>query len=310
MSLTPAQIPGLIIAEEAIIYNTVAASMFIFWEHCITFNEEVDLIWRSKWNLVSLLCFVIRYMTLAIRVVELVFYTNVSGLIHPSLSQCIAWLRFEAASGQILFFSVEIVLIMRVFAFYGRNKLLLAGLITLFVCESCARIVILGITIPKIVIIPSPLSPNLHLGACLVEQVPALFSNYWVPGLIFESILFMLVAARFIQTKLHAEIDSPDVLIVFVRDGAWAFTLIFGVLLWSTLSFELTPVKGDVALTWLYSVLGFCGSRLILNLRGAAAERTALTDDEGLEFALQKGSNLGTAMTSGAGYTTGMESEL
>lgn len=88
--------------------------------------------------------------------------------------------------------------------------------------------------------------------------------------MVFESILFLLVVYQFVQTKRMAEISSPHILIVFVRDGAWAFALIFGthlsgvkysgyksdtttsyvaVLLWSTMSFELTPVKGDVGLT-------------------------------------------------------------
>lgn len=306
MALTAAEIPGLIIAEDAIIYNTVAASMFIFWEHCITFREEVDLIWRSQWSLVNVLFLVIRYMTLSIRIVELVFYTNVFGLIRPTPSNCVAWLRFEAAAGQILFFSVEIVLIMRVFAFYGRKWMLLFGVFALFALENAARITILGITIPKILIVPSPLPPNLHAGACLIVADPPLFSNYWVPGLIFESILFLLVMVRFVQTKLHAELDSPHVLVVFVRDGAWAFTVIFAVLLWNTLSFELTPVKGDVALTWLYSVLGCCGSRLVLNLRSAAVERMGLTGDEDFELDFQKGFITATG-TSGSGYTTATE---
>jgi len=260
MALTPAEIPALIIAEDAVIYNAVAASMFIFWDHCITFSQEVDLIWRSnKWGAINTLFLVIRYMTLSIRVVELVFYTNVFGLIRPTSSQCVAWIRFEAASGQILFFCVEIVLILRVFAFYGRKWRILFALLALFACESAVRITILGITMPKIITLPNPLPSNLHAGACLITVVPPLFSSYWVPALTFESILFLLVVYQFVQTKRHAEIGSPHILIVFVRDGSWAFTLIFAVLLWSTLAFELNPVKGDIGLTWLYSVLGFCG---------------------------------------------------
>ncbi|KAF8529366.1 hypothetical protein JB92DRAFT_2861729 [Gautieria morchelliformis] len=306
MALAAADIPALITAEDAIIYNTLAASMFIFWEHCITFNEEVDLIWRAKkWGTVNTLFVVMRYMAFSIRIVELVFYTNVFGLIRPSTSQCIAWLRFEAASGYILFFCVEVVLMMRVFAFYGRNRLLLVTLLALFACESAARITILGITMPNIVIVPNPLPPHLHAGACLIVSVPSIFSNYWVPGLIFESILFLLVVYQFIQTKRHAEIGSPHVLIVFVRDGAWAFSLIFAFLLWSALSYELTPVKGDVALTWVFSVLGFCGPRLILNLRSAGVD-SVQTIDEDPELEFQREDETGT---SGTGYTTASESK-
>ena len=50
-----------------------------------------------------------------------------------------------------------------------------------------------------------------------------------VPGLIFESFLFILVGVRFIRTRMEGGISMP-LLIVFVRDGTWAFVLIFGAL--------------------------------------------------------------------------------
>ena len=48
-----------------------------------------------------------------------------------------------------------------------------------------------------------------------------------VPGLIFESFLFILIAVRFIRTRIQEGISSTRFLVVFVRDGAWAFVLMF-----------------------------------------------------------------------------------
>ena len=49
-----------------------------------------------------------------------------------------------------------------------------------------------------------------------------------VPGLIFESFLFILVAVRFIRTRMEDGISNSPLLAVFVRDGTWAFVLMFG----------------------------------------------------------------------------------
>ena len=49
-----------------------------------------------------------------------------------------------------------------------------------------------------------------------------------VPGLIFESFLFILVAVRFVRTRMQECIGSTPLLVVFVRDGTWAFVLMFG----------------------------------------------------------------------------------
>lgn len=75
---------------------------------------------------------------------------------------------------------------------------------------------------------------------------------------------------------MDTQSESRPLLVVFVRDDAWAFLIIFAVSLWATLAYELTEHKGEVALTWHYSVLGFCGSRLILNLRSAGRNGTGV----------------------------------
>ena len=49
-----------------------------------------------------------------------------------------------------------------------------------------------------------------------------------VPSLIFETFLFILVAVRFIRMKMEGGMMGTPLLVVFVRDGTWAFVLMFG----------------------------------------------------------------------------------
>jgi hypothetical protein len=50
-----------------------------------------------------------------------------------------------------------------------------------------------------------------------------------LPGLLFESILFLLALYQFVQIKRHKDIvGNPPIHTVFIRDGAWAFVLMFG----------------------------------------------------------------------------------
>jgi len=274
MSLPTSDIPALIMIEDAQIYNAVAASMFIFWDHCITFGQEVNLIWSSKLSLVNVLFFIFRYLTFAFRIVDLLLYTDVNGLVPPSSSRCIAWVWLEATVGQILFASLGTLFLIRVFAFYGKSKLLLAVLAILFLCESAAEITILAISVPEMLIVPNRLPWNLHIPACLILNTPALYPKLWIPSLVVQSILFMLVAIKTIQTAIRESIHHQHLLVVFIRDGAWGFALIFAGLLWAALSTSHDLQKGEMALNWSYSLAGFCGSRLILNLRSAAEEST------------------------------------
>ncbi|KAF8884808.1 hypothetical protein BD779DRAFT_1535588 [Infundibulicybe gibba] len=61
-------------------YLTVVAATLIVFDHLITIQQEVDLIWRSPRNLTSFLYICNRYCTLTVIVVSLsyMFRTSVS----------------------------------------------------------------------------------------------------------------------------------------------------------------------------------------------------------------------------------------
>ena len=122
---------------------------------------------------------------------------------------------------------------------------LLAVLITLFTLERVSTLIIAIIAVPKFDVSPSTFPTNLHVGRCIVTRTNGLFFSFWcvydrahfvifsqarfrMPGLIVETLLFLLLIAMFFQTKIYTDMSSPRLLVVFVRDGAWAFILMFG----------------------------------------------------------------------------------
>ena len=69
------------------------------------------------------------------------------------------------------------------FAFYGQRKILLTFIVTLYVAEIVAQVVIVTVTVPSIVkIIPNPLPLTLeasHVTVCLPLNIPSLLPNLW-----------------------------------------------------------------------------------------------------------------------------------
>lgn len=307
MSLPLTEIPALIAAEDTVIYNTIAASMLLFWDLALTFEEEVELIWRSRQGPFTVLFYIIRYLAVGIRVLDLVVYTDVFGYMQPSTPRCLAWVWFEAVGGEVMLICIETLFLLRVFAFYGRHRFLIAILVPLFLGVIAAETTIIAIAVPKMIVIPNPLPPNLHVGACLNLAVPELYSKLVVPALAFQSLMFALVVIRFIRVRLLGGDNSPHLLVVFVRDGTWAFTLIFSVLLWAALTFKEAQ-KGEVALNWDYTVVSICGSRLILNLRSEAARKhTGSTLDVSIELNDWRKSVFGKNWTKGGETTRTVE---
>ena len=74
---------------------------------------------------------------------------------------------------------VDATLRISVFAFYRRSKSLLAFIVTLFVAEVAALVVITALTVPSIEITPAPLPSTLDANACLALNIPSLLSNIW-----------------------------------------------------------------------------------------------------------------------------------
>ena len=137
------------------------------------------------------------------------------------------------------------------FAFYGRRKTLLAFIVVLFVAEIAAQITIIAVTVPSI---DNQLLSTLDVRTCVVLKVPSLYPSLWygqipwnmptdlmvtrIPSLVFESLLFALVAVRFVRTLrlswmytgkdgcpgCAASWDPPKVLVLNTSQLSWMYT--------------------------------------------------------------------------------------
>ncbi|GJJ09806.1 hypothetical protein Clacol_004030 [Clathrus columnatus] len=255
-----------IVPQSVTTYNTVAASMFFFWDYLITFDDEVNFIWRQKQSYISALFYFIRYLTLAIRSVHLIFCANVFGYLGITAPDCTVWRWFQVLSGQILFCIVELLLITRIYALYEKSTKLLGVLLFFLLLEFSAMMALVITSLPKEVAkgLPPALA-HIHSAPCIGISQPKEFASLWIPALIMQTTLSILVAWKVLRS---GSFTGNRLLTIFVRDHLWAFLMIFGVAFWATLAYELTDDLGETALTWTYSVLGFAGTRLVLNLRG------------------------------------------
>ncbi|KIJ53631.1 hypothetical protein M422DRAFT_25458 [Sphaerobolus stellatus SS14] len=284
-SSLPTEVFVGLVAEQAVtIYNNVAASAFFFWELCITFADEVDFIWKGRWSTISLLFFVSRYLSLAIRVIQLLFYANITGLIHPTAAACRAWVKFEIVSGHVMLLTVDILLAIRTYAFYNRDRRILFFLVAVVLGGQVAAIYIISVVTPGFVAVPPPLPARIPLGACVVLGADRRFPYYLLPTVIVETVLSVLIAARFIRMRWTTKAQSSSIMLVFIRDGIWAYVMVFAFLMWTFVAYRIAPQKGDIAIAWLYNVLSFCGTRLILNLRAEAPKNKQLRLDSGHEL--------------------------
>ncbi|KIO15407.1 hypothetical protein M407DRAFT_35026 [Tulasnella calospora MUT 4182] len=114
---------------QTVRYITVAALAFNLWDFLISFSDEICLVWVAPLSWVKCLFLLNRYLGPSILVV------NVSVLSTKGVTEsvCRNWFRLEGWGGLVVVVVVQVILVLRVTALYGRhvivNRVLALGLV-------------------------------------------------------------------------------------------------------------------------------------------------------------------------------------
>ncbi|KAH9920983.1 hypothetical protein B0H21DRAFT_767233 [Amylocystis lapponica] len=214
--------------------GSAAALCLLAWDICITTGDEVSLIWMTPWTCPNLLYLIARYYSL-IAVIVL----NTHRMTH------VEWLIFEGVSALILEFTVEMMLILRLYAMsVGDRRLLYATVIT-FVLQAIIMTTSLVLSVPKIV--TSSMYSKVSLPAEMVV--------YTATSILYESFLFFLMFTRYMCARKGSWTNTSLMTVLF-RDGAFTFAVVFVAMVANTMLFTLGPrTLASLGFPWLLAVL-------------------------------------------------------
>ncbi|CAE6480305.1 unnamed protein product [Rhizoctonia solani] len=139
----------------------------------LTYSREIQLIWGSRWTFVRILFTVARYLVPCILTINLAF------TFHPNLTaqSCRIEIRMMAALGIFANATMMCILLLRVWAVWGRKPWMLAVLLLVFVSSQLPPALTIGKTIQKLDVIDNPL-PGLITGCVTTSSSSA--STHWV----------------------------------------------------------------------------------------------------------------------------------
>ncbi|EIW55621.1 uncharacterized protein TRAVEDRAFT_50105 [Trametes versicolor FP-101664 SS1] len=246
--------PAATAARYGIVTSEVAcsATALLVWDVLINLDREIEYIWSGRNGWVKWTFLLMRHVPYLIQGAVLTLVAT-AGHIWENW-ECKAWIAFQLVGIEALTIIVEVVLMVRVYAMYNRDRAVLALIILLFVAEVAAMWSILAISIPQIT----------FTSQCLVTTTPKLFPAYWTLSLAFETTLFALTLLRFASTVAAAPVHRHSILFVLVRDV---------VMLLNTVMYQTQHnALAGVCYFWEISVMAFAGSHILLNLRQLAVE--------------------------------------
>ncbi|KAF8993646.1 hypothetical protein BDQ17DRAFT_130354 [Cyathus striatus] len=206
---------------------SLAACVMLFYDIAITFGDEVERVWMRKFNFVTILWFMNRYLSPLGYIIVIVSFHDP----WPK-SVCDRYVLFPEALKIITSFTIGVVFILRIYAIYFRNKII-AG----FACVLLATE--LGVKIWAFTDGTSLVLPPQLVGCILVGRTPLRFSFTWIAELVFDSVMFILTLWRTIIQNHIRRGNAMSLLTLVIRDGVVYFAVIFVANLVTVLMFLL-----------------------------------------------------------------------
>ncbi|KAJ3509553.1 hypothetical protein NLJ89_g5162 [Agrocybe chaxingu] len=262
-------------------YVQVAGFVVLIYDHILTFPEEVERTWKRKLTPAAFLFYLNRYIT------PLQYIVVITAFHHPRWigKVCEDFVKFEGVMGGLMNnlcgdalclactqpFKVKLttrrfisaVMILRVYALYGRQNLVLYPLSAIWV----AHIIITAKANSTGFALPLP--PSASFVGCLLTSNSNWYSIVWITPLVLDAAVFLLTVWR-IRKYITLTGRKTPMMHIFLRDGILYFFVIFLINLGNALLYFLAPESLKPIGAPLSSMMSATMiSRLILNLRAA-----------------------------------------
>ncbi|KAH7885177.1 hypothetical protein F5I97DRAFT_1883224 [Phlebopus sp. FC_14] len=250
----------------------------LFWDHCITFDDEVNLIWNGNKGALVYLFLLNRYLT------PLGFITNLVAFTLPSwgaevcsivladctrlstsvFQTCRRSVRYEGALTTIGIQVVGLMMFLRIRAMYKENRLIIRGMACLFLIWVGVNAYLLtrGQALPH--------ASGLHSCSMIFDESIKKFSPAaaWLP-LLYDTAVFLLTLNKTMPSIRQKQ--AGHIVYTLFKDGLLYYSLICAVnlvlvIMISRASVGISMIAAQLELLFTVAMM----SRITLNLRKQA----------------------------------------
>ncbi|KAE9391074.1 hypothetical protein BT96DRAFT_925523 [Gymnopus androsaceus JB14] len=243
-------------------YVQFAASTLVFWSYFITFENELELIWRRPKNGVTVLFLVNRYLAMIAQIVTT--YTQVSpNVTYEFCKFAIAYWQIGTSILQLVISNGIVWLC--VCALYQNNKKVrwpLLGLMAVCVLAGTAVVGVVGSHSKG----ASELIPGIQ--RCTVyTQIHNLWL-FWIPILVYETTTLTLVLHLFIRYLRNRKQGASHLLELLLKDMLLYLVVIFVAFVSDAVLFaNPDPTLSGILDPPTVVLLSILGNRMLFNLR-------------------------------------------
>ncbi|KAJ7782774.1 hypothetical protein B0H16DRAFT_1709613 [Mycena metata] len=244
-------------ATQVVYASSVGALAFLAYDIIITLDDEIRLVWPKPWGRMKFLFLFIRYIPLFVQISIVVLgCPELTPQFNFTSHDCFIWQVYQGVASVLIIVAVDYVLILRVSALYHDKPTIRRVVLAAFGLEFAGMCVGLGLSLPGIQ----------FDDLCVVTSVSTTLLIYGGASISFQTFLFSLTAIKFARAVREGWGDTP-LLALVMRDGTWAFLLIFAfVAAYASLYALKNHTFAGTLYGWILSVFSFAGYHVLLNL--------------------------------------------
>lgn len=240
-------------------YVGAAGLVFLFYDHILSFSDEVEYVWKARWTIPKVLFLLVRY---AVPSALLLHIYQLMGTRHGNRDTfCQVWFNLGVCLGIFSMGTGNFLVLLRIWVVWNRNRRLILCTLGLFLLTQVGVITCAAIVLTKIT--PS-LTFNRELHICTIEKRSILGSLY-APAIVFDGIALLSV----IWNAISRPRTNHIILIQYLYHDRFLYILLLFLMrivnLLTTLSGPLDIVFLGICFIWATTTVTV--SRLILDLR-------------------------------------------
>ncbi|KZW02512.1 hypothetical protein EXIGLDRAFT_459145 [Exidia glandulosa HHB12029] len=257
----------------------IAGGFTVLCDHVETFADEVELVWKAKWNVGKVLFLVIRYSiwpcviistVSEYREVESDRFGPLSGLVHDmSTDSSTTYVTAAVFTGIAL---TQILFALRTWAIWSRARWVSVLIVTLFLAGFGGEIYIVAVSNGKVNAAPGQLKLPANIKTYGAQQSLLQPVAMWLILSVFDMVLMILALIKAIeQFKLRTA--STTLMTIVYRDG---ILYIVGVFATSIAYLGVAFLPNGLSLTFItriqYYLYTILACRIILHLRATVVQ--------------------------------------
>jgi hypothetical protein len=187
-------------------YFLVAAFVGVMYDWALTFGQEVELVWRQRWSLMTALYLGVRYFGILFAALNLL-----DSVPTISLTDTECWIMSVTCSWMyvLVFAMLWVIMITRLHAMYQQSRKILIFLIVAFLADNIFNGVVAVLTTMHTVGEELILSGNYQCTIDYPEGKLPLYSIPWILGVVWEVLALSLAIWIVIKHVRELRQHSP-----------------------------------------------------------------------------------------------------